>query len=260
MIKGRHFHLGTILNPVWVNSPRVGRGYKLEDDNEANMELIPFVHTLTFALGRPTDNFIEVVPRASLHTADPDGLDIARPSSPAVSSALGVTETTVLPPSPSSAFTAADSDGSFSSTFSVFNNLREAIDELDEWPAFAPEGATVTGSTAISVCITQETTSPDTLPEEGESVPSTFEPITPDDEVDELIRAIKGERVDGILEDLYRDIDEAAAAWSPENGEEPGDPQDTTASSAESTMGILLQDVGEALLEWSVLGEGLEEA
>ena len=259
MIAGRHFHLGTILNPVWVNHPRVGRRYKLEDDNETNMELMPFAHTLTFSLGRPTDTYIKVVSRVFPHEAAPDGLNTTCLPSPAVSTALVDTESPVSPPS---TFTAVGGDALFASAFSTFDSLQDAIDELDNWPASVSEDTTTIRSTAVGLNATQEIKSRDARAElpDGESEASTSEPVTPDDEVDKLIRAIKGEQVDGIMEDLYRDIDDAAAAWSPEDREEPEDPQDTIASSAESAMSELLQEVGEALLEWSVLGEGLDEA
>lgn len=265
MIEGRHFHLGTILNPVWVDDPRVGRGYKLEDDNKTNMELMPIVHTSTFSLGRSTDNFIKVVHRESCHDAALDGLKAARSPPPAVSTSLPGTEPPVSPLTLSLTSTAAGDDIVFASTFSTFDSLRDAIDELENWPPLAPEDIAIIRSTAVNPYTTQGAQCLDAHPKLPcpESEASTSEPVTPDDEVDELasqLRAIKGERTDELMEGLYRDIDEVAAAWSFEDDEEPENLQDTTTGSTESTMGALLQEVGEALLEWSVPGAGIGEA
>ena len=257
-IRERHFHLGTILNPVWVDNPRVGQGYRLEDDNETNMELMPFAHTLTFSLGRATDNFIEVVPQASFRAATLDSLEAARSLPPAVSTALIGTEP---PASLSLTSAAADGDDMFASAFSAFDSLRDAIDGLDGWPSFMPEDIAMVTSTTVNLHTAPKANSPERP--RPESKAGTSEPVTPNDEIDKLasqLRAIKGERTDDIMEGLYQDIDEVAAGWSFEDSEEPEDLHDTTTGSTESTMGALLLEVGEALLEWSVLGVGIDEA
>lgn len=259
MATERHFHLGTILNPVWVNDPRVDQGYMgPEGDDVVNLGLMPFVHTLTIPIGGPTDTFVNVVPQAVHHMSVSDELDAACLSAFTVTPGPPGTELSVCPESGSSSSAIVDHEDALVIGLSTFYSLQDAIDELDDWPPFASENTATFNSSAFNPNIVEDGNSHYALQSPRPESEPASEPMTPEDEIDVLatqLQDLKGKRADNIIEGLYREIDEVAAEWSLEVGSEHESTGDTTVSSAQSTMEALLQEVREAVQEWSVLGE-----